>query len=340
MSFPTFVRPAAFAVVWDQVEARYPDLAAPASAIPTASPPHVALAESVVAYALTGSLLDRLDHGLPRLPDDPTDHLSDREMRQLMTDLAWRLTEVLYRVDNDPDAVAPLLEAVSWRWGDRQAAAPAILQNRSHEDAGFVVFPLPLAEDGDYTQVGLHPKPVAASRFYTSAGEMLTDVGEDQTPRLITWNRHPSAVLAPYASHEKNCAKAHRFKAAKAISPELNIAYAEKIIPHDYPGGFNHRDEANALAFSCFRRFLESWHDSARGLKTTGSVRQCRDGTLAILAVNARDQLATHLRMRDADFPRYRSHLVGLTRDWCIEWDRLTPSALRRNQRFRVKDSV
>lgn len=336
--FLSYAVPAHGAAMWKQVAARFPDLDHYDGGFKRRWPdaePSIPAAEALVAYALTGGPLDRLVAGVRPLDADPNNGgITDRQMRLIMLDLSWRLTEALFNLDIRPEHFQGVVidrYRPRWRWGTLSRAKPTPLTPQDHATTPLVLFePILWQKPKDNHLIGLHPETLPATRVYESGQAILEAVIADQTPRLITFGSKPWMVLAPAAGlAESLWAAAELYDNARLLYREVSLTEADEI-DRAFPGGFGHRDEANALTLSGFRNGpIEDLHAGLPGcwIEEDG-LRKLRPEALDPIAHHARDTLARLLALRESDFARYRTLLADTAATSCRGWDRLAPSLL------------
>jgi hypothetical protein len=93
-----------------------------------------------------------------------------------------------------------------------------------------------------------------------------------------------------------------------------------------YPGGFNHRDEANALIALAVRNGpIEDLHaGKPSALLEDSTLSRITDEEMKAIMMNATRQLAKLLRMRDRDPEGYQQRIRAFGRMYCRSWERET----------------
>jgi hypothetical protein len=94
-----------------------------------------------------------------------------------------------------------------------------------------------------------------------------------------------------------------------------------------YAGGFNHRDEANALIAMAVRNGpIENLHAGKTSpLLEDETLSRITDEEMKVLMIAATKRLAELLRMRDADPESYRRRIEAFGNLYCRSWDREVP---------------
>jgi len=91
-----------------------------------------------------------------------------------------------------------------------------------------------------------------------------------------------------------------------------------------YPGGFDHRDEANALIALAVRNGpIEDLHAGKWSpLLEDKTLSRITDEEMKALMINATEHLAKLLRMRDEEPGRYREYVRAYGSMYCRSWER------------------
>jgi hypothetical protein len=110
----------------------------------------------------------------------------------------------------------------------------------------------------------------------------------------------------------------------KALSPE-ELADMDKRLEEAFPGGFNKRDEANALIAMAVRNGpIEDLHAgrSSAPFLEDASLSRITDDEMKTLMIHATRMLAGLLRVRDEDPDLYRRWIQTYGRAYCNSWER------------------
>ena len=91
-----------------------------------------------------------------------------------------------------------------------------------------------------------------------------------------------------------------------------------------YPGGFNHRDEANALICLAVRNGpIEGLHAGKHSpLLEDPSLSRITDEEMKAIMINATFHLAKLLRLRDSDPVAYQEKIRTFGGMYCRKWER------------------
>lgn len=102
--------------------------------------------------------------------------------------------------------------------------------------------------------------------------------------------------------------------------PEIPPAMIEAA----FPGGFNLRDEANALVAFAFRNgMLEDLHSGKHSkLLEDASLSRISDEEMKNLVIEASRKLAIFLTLRERDPERYSQVIRGYGMIFCSNWER------------------
>ena len=91
-----------------------------------------------------------------------------------------------------------------------------------------------------------------------------------------------------------------------------------------YPGGFNHRDEANALICLAVRNgLIEGLHAGKHSaLLEDPDLSRITDAEMKAIMINATFHLAKLLRLRDSDPVAYHEKIRTFGSQYCRKWER------------------
>jgi hypothetical protein len=103
-----------------------------------------------------------------------------------------------------------------------------------------------------------------------------------------------------------------------------NAASFEQAMERAFPGGFTHRDEANALIAMAVRNGpLENLHAGKySALLEDDALSRVTDYEMRILMINATRMLAILLQMRDQSPDTYRDFVQSYGNMYCLSWER------------------
>jgi len=102
------------------------------------------------------------------------------------------------------------------------------------------------------------------------------------------------------------------------------IADMDRQLNAAYPGGFNERDEANALIALAVRNGpIENLHAGKwSALLEDDSLSRITDEEMKVLMINAARMLAGLLRLRDRNPELYRRYVQTFGMMYCSHWKR------------------
>ena len=91
-----------------------------------------------------------------------------------------------------------------------------------------------------------------------------------------------------------------------------------------FPGGFSHRDEANALVAFAFRNGpIEDLHAGRQSdLLADPELSRITDDEMKAIMINASETLAKLLSLGDNDPAAYRQRLKQICLNYCVRWNR------------------
>jgi len=91
-----------------------------------------------------------------------------------------------------------------------------------------------------------------------------------------------------------------------------------------FPDGFTLRDEANAIVAMAFRNGpIEDLHaGQSSELLSDPELSRITDEEMKTLMVNACEQVAKLLKMKDTDPERYYRQMLSYNRMYCRRWER------------------
>jgi hypothetical protein len=117
---------------------------------------------------------------------------------------------------------------------------------------------------------------------------------------------------------------ASRLKASVADLSNEQLDSMDRELEAAYAGGFDHRDEANALiAFAVRNGPLENLHAGKRSaLLDDDSLSRVTDEEMKVLMIQATRALAGLLRLRDSAPKEYRRFVLGYAKAYCKTWER------------------
>jgi hypothetical protein len=111
--------------------------------------------------------------------------------------------------------------------------------------------------------------------------------------------------------------------------PRKKLTKSEPPVPSDaddavFPGGFNHRDEANALIAMAVRNGpIEDLHAGKTSpLLEDETLSRITDEEMKVIMISATKMLAKLLRMRDSDPDAYRQAVRTFSSAYCHSWER------------------
>lgn len=98
----------------------------------------------------------------------------------------------------------------------------------------------------------------------------------------------------------------------------------DEILLSAFPGGFSHRDEANALTAHAFRNgTLENLHAGKTSpLLDDSSLSRITDEEMKTLMIEASEKIAFLLMLREADPEKYKQVVQVYAMSYCHGWER------------------
>jgi hypothetical protein len=98
----------------------------------------------------------------------------------------------------------------------------------------------------------------------------------------------------------------------------------DEILVSAFPGGFSHRDEANALTAYAFRNgTLEEIHAGKTSpLLDDLTLSRITDGEMKTLMIEASEKLASILMLRETDPEKYKQFVQVYAFMYCRGWER------------------
>jgi Fe-S cluster assembly ATPase SufC len=108
------------------------------------------------------------------------------------------------------------------------------------------------------------------------------------------------------------------------VASRVDRAALDRQLQEAYPGGFDYRDEANALvAMSVRNGPLEELHAGMYStLLEEEALSRLTDDEMKVLMVYATRMLAALLALRDNAPEAYRRHVQSYGRIYCDRWER------------------
>lgn len=98
----------------------------------------------------------------------------------------------------------------------------------------------------------------------------------------------------------------------------------DEMLESAFPGGFRHRDEANALTAYAFRNgTLEDLHaGKTSSLLDDSTLSRITDEEMKTLMIEASKKIAAILALREADPEKYMQFVQGYAIAYCHGWER------------------
>ena len=105
---------------------------------------------------------------------------------------------------------------------------------------------------------------------------------------------------------------------------QADLDAIERQLKDAYPGGFDYRDEANALIAMAVRNGpLEELHSGLHStLLEEDALSRLTDDEMKVLMIYATRMLAALLALRDNAPEAYRRHVQSYGRIYCDRWER------------------
>lgn len=113
-------------------------------------------------------------------------------------------------------------------------------------------------------------------------------------------------------------------KSETSSLPDEPLTIPDEVLTMAFPGGFSHRDEANALTAFAFRNgTLEKLHAGEGGpLLDDSALTRITQSEMKLLMIEASTKLASLLRLRDTNPEKYNQFVRAYAFLYCQGWER------------------